>query len=149
MTGGPPADPALRVPVPQVAVLFSRPGAGPVFRVDSAGRVLRLWALLNATAGEAHAEGLTPPARDRLRRVLTGVSAELGQCLSPALADELAGLLGPDTAVPEAAALRIDYALVLGWLGGLMIGMLDQLESAARNESQLSRQAAADQPVTG
>jgi hypothetical protein len=82
--------------------------------------------------------------------VLTGVSAELGQCVSPALADELDGLLvGSGTAVPDAGELRVDYALLLGWLGGLVIGMLDQLESAARNEDQLSRQAAAAQPFTG
>jgi hypothetical protein len=140
------ADPAQRVPVPRVAVSLSPPGPGPAFRVDSPGRVLRLWSLLNAAAGEAHAEGLPRPARDRLQRVLTGVSVELGQCLSPALAEELGGLLGPGTAVPDADELRIDYSLLLGWLGGLVIGILDQLEAAGRNEELLSRQAVADQP---
>ena len=149
MTGRLPADPALCIPVPRVAVLFSRPGAGPVFRVDSPGRVLRLWSLLNAAAGEAHAEGLTPPARHRLQRVLTRASAELGQCMSPALAEELGGLLGPGTAVPDADGLRINYALLLGWLGGVVIAMLNQLESAARYEDQLSREAVAAQRVTG
>ena len=150
MTGRLPADPAPCVPVPRVAVSFTRPGAGQAYRVDSPGRVLRLWSLLNAAAGEVRAGELPPGARGRLRRVLTGVSAELGECVSPALADELDGLLaGPGTAVPDAAELRVDYALLLGWLGGLVIGMLDQLESAARNEEQLSRQAVAAQPVTG
>ena len=149
MTGRLPADPAPRIPVPRVAVSFSRPGAGPAYRVDSPGRVLRLWSLLNAAAGEVHADELPPGARGRLRRVLTGVSAELGQCVSPALADELGGLLGPSVAVPDASELRVDYALLLGWLGGLVIGMLDQLESAGQNEDQLSRRAAAAQPFTG
>jgi len=149
VTGRLPADPAPRVPVPWVAVSFSRPGAGQVYRVDSPGRVLRLWSLLNAAAGEVRAGELPPGARGRLRRVLTGVSAELGQCVSPELAEELDGLLGPGTAVPDAGELRVDYALLLGWLGGLVIGILDQLESAARNEDQLSRQAVAAQPFTG
>ena len=109
-----------------------------MYRVDSPGRVLRLWSLLNAAAGEVRAGELPPGARGRLRRVLTGVSAELGQCVSPALADELDGLLGPGTAVPDAGELRVDYALLLGWLGGLVIGMLDQLESgrAGRGAAQ-------------
>ncbi len=149
MTGRLPADPGPRIPVPWVAVSFSRPGAGPVYRVDSPGRVLRLWSSLNAAAREVRADELPPGARGRLRQVLTGVSAELGQCVSPALAEELGGLLGPVTAVPDASELRVDYALLLGWLGGLVIGMLDQLESAARNEDQLSRQAITAQPGTG
>ncbi len=145
MTGRLLADPAPHVPVPWVAVSFCRPGAAPVYRVDSPGRVLRLWSLLNAASAEVRAE-LPPGARSRLRRVLTEVSKELSQCVSPALADELGGLLGPGAAVPDAAELRIDYALLLGWLGGLVIAMLDQLESAARNEDQLSRQAVAARP---
>ena len=150
MTGRLPADPGQPSPASRVAVSFSRPGPGPAFRVDSPARVLRLWSLLNAAAGEVRAARLPPPARDRLQRVLTGVSAELGQCLSPALAEELGGLLGPaPAAVPEAAELRVDYALLLGWLGGLVIGMLDQLEAAGRNEELLSRPSVAGQPLTG
>jgi hypothetical protein len=50
---------------------------------------------------------------------------------------------GPVPSVPGADELRIEYALVLGWLGGLVIGMLDELETAAREESRLSREVIA------
>jgi hypothetical protein len=33
---------------------------------------------------------------------------------------------------PDAAQVRIEYASLLGWLGGLAIGMLGELGTAAR-----------------
>lgn len=144
MTTIPSAGPVLRIPAARVAVSFSAAGAVPAYRVESPGRVLRLWSLLNAAAGEFRADQLSPQARGRLQRVLTGVSADLGQCVSPALAGELRELLGSCEAVPGADELRIEYAMLLGWLGGLVVGMLDELDGAARHQ-QLSRRALAAQ----
>lgn len=132
MTTSPSAGPALRIPPARVAVSFSAAGAAPAYRVEAPERVLRLWSLLNAAAGDFRADQLSAPARGRLQRVLTGVSAELGQCVTPALAAELRDLLGSGEAAPSAAELRIEYAAVLGWLGGLVVVMLDELEGAAR-----------------
>jgi hypothetical protein len=38
------------------------------------------------------------------------------------------GLLDCGAADPDAADVRIEYASLLGWLGGLVIGMFGQLE---------------------
>lgn len=130
----------------------ARPGtAAPAGRVTAPGRVLRLWSVLNAATGEFRAADLSPRARARLYRTLRAVSGDLAQCVSPPLAAELASLLprggaapegsGPGEPVPGASELRVEYALVLGWLGGLVIGMLDELEMAAGQERRHSHEA--------
>ena len=51
--------------------------------------------------------------------------------LSPALADELRRLVRPDgPAPPTSAELRLEYGSLLGWTGGLVVGMVGQLEAA-------------------
>jgi len=69
-------------------------------------------------------------AEARLGRQLETVTAELERSVSPMLASELRRLVGHDTVSPTLAELRVGYAGVLGWTGGLVIAMLDQLATA-------------------
>ncbi len=132
-----PAD-AGRVPGPVVpgSSLVVVPGspaeARRGYRVQAPGRVLRMWSLLSAADGELHQVQLPPGAAARLYRQLQAVTAELERSVSPALAGELHDLTRcGGIAAPTAADLRAEYATVLGWAGGLVIGMLSQIEEAA------------------
>ncbi len=72
-----------------------------------------------------------------MQRQLAAVSAEIERSVSPALADELHRLLGHRTAEPSPREVRIEYVALLGWVSGLVIGMLSQLE-AARTDQRLA-----------
>jgi Bacterial proteasome activator len=126
-----PARLAGTMPMPRVVVVLGRtaPG-GKAYRVESPDRVLRMWALLNEAGGELHAQALPPQSLARIQRLLKAVRAELERSVSPALAGELRHLLDFGGAEPDAAGVRIEYASLLGWVGGLVIGMLGQLEAA-------------------
>lgn len=126
-----PAELAETMPMPRIVVVLGRtaPG-GKAYRVESPDRVLRMWALLNEAGSELHAQALPPQSLARIQRLLKAVRAELERSVSPALAGELRHLLGFGGAEPDAAEVRIEYASLLGWVGGLVIGMLGQLEAA-------------------
>ncbi len=112
-------------------VLGSRVGSGRVDRVEAPDRVLRMWSLLNMADEELHQVTLPTGAEARLGRQLETVTAELERSVSPMLAGELRRLVGHGGTVPlTLAQLRVDYAGLLGWTGGLVITMLDQLASA-------------------
>ncbi len=117
---------------PRLAVIIGdQAGQAGECRVDDPGRVLRAWSLLNASDQELHQVSLPPGAESRLERQLQTLTAELEKSLSPALTAELQSLLrlsGSDA--PTAGELRIEYASLLGWTGGLIVAMLGQLESA-------------------
>jgi Bacterial proteasome activator len=119
------------VPASRVVVALGPAGPGKTCRVESPERLLRLWALLNAAGEELRPQDLPPAARAWLQRRLTAVAAELSRCVSADLAAELDHLWQPGAEVPDAGELRIEYALLLGWLSGLVIGMLEQLEASA------------------
>ena len=51
-----------------------------------------------------------------------------------ALAEELRHLVDWNGAEPDAAEVRIECASLLGWLGGLVIGMYSQLEDSRRHQ---------------
>jgi len=119
---------------PRLGVLLSRPtDIGHICRVDAPDRVLRIWALLNIADDELHQVKLPPAAAARLQRQFDAVTAELERSVSPALACELHRLIGhKQAAAPTADELRVEYAGPLGWTGSLVIGMLSQIEAAAR-----------------
>jgi hypothetical protein len=98
-----------------------------------------MWAMLNEAGNELHAQTLPPESLASVQRLLNAVSAELERSVSPALADELHHLLGCGGAAPDAAEVRIEYAGLLGWVGGLVIGMLGQLEAAQRDPHMAGR----------
>jgi hypothetical protein len=100
-------------------------------RVDAPDRVLRAGRLLTAADGELHQVTLPSAAVGRLHRQLHAIIAELQRPVSPPLAGELRNLIGPEEpAEPTTEQLRIEYASVLGWTGGLVAGTLYQLEDA-------------------
>ena len=125
-------------PAPRVAVAIGRPSApGAAYQVESPGRLLRMLALLTEADDELRQVDLPPQSLARVQRQLAAVSAEVERSVSPALADELHRLLGHRTAEPGPREVRIEYVALLGWVSGLVIGMLSQLE-AARNDQHLA-----------
>lgn len=113
-------------------VLPGRGGPDRAGRVEAPGRVLRMWSLLNNAEEEFRQVKLPAGAQARLGQQLETVTAELEKSVSPVLASELRRLIGHDdgSAPLRLDDLRVTYAGVLGWTGGLVIAMLDQLSTA-------------------
>jgi len=118
---------------PRLAIVLGRrDGSRCADRVEAPDRVLRMWSLLNNAEEELHQVRLPTGAQVRLGRQLETVTAELERSVSPMLAGELRRLVGHGETVPlTLSELRVDYAGVLGWTGGLVIAMLDQLATTA------------------
>jgi hypothetical protein len=121
-------------PASRIVVALGRPAHGPkACLVESPERVVRMWALLNEAGGDLHLETMPPESLARVQRLLKGVSAELEGSVSPALAGELHHLVHWGGAELDASEVRIEYASLLGWASGLVIGMYSQLEDARRH----------------
>ena len=120
-------------PQPRLAVIIGgQPGQISECRIDDPDRVMRAWSMLNAADQELHQASVPPGAESRLGRQLHAVADELERSLSPALTAELKRLLrlsGSDVLTP--GELRVEYAGVLGWTGGLVAAILRQLEEAS------------------
>jgi hypothetical protein len=96
--------------------------------------------MLNASDQELHQVSLAAGTESRLGRQLHALAAELERSLSPALTAELQHLLRPGR--PEEltpAELRVEYAGVLGWTGGLIVAILAQLEKARLRAGAMPR----------
>jgi len=128
---GEPPDGELVIPSRVAVLMDGAADAGHVCRVDAPGRVLRIWALLNGARDELRQASLAPGAAARLQRQLDALTGELERSVSPALAGELHRLVVRERAAPTADELRMTYAGLLGWTGGLVIGMLNQIEAAS------------------
>jgi hypothetical protein len=112
-------------------IVDGRSGSGCAGRVEAPDRVLRMWSLLKAADEELH-HVTGPGEAARLQQQLEAVTAELQRSVSPTLASELRRLTGHSGTVPVTLPeLRVDYASVLGWTGGLVIAMLSELATAA------------------
>jgi len=151
MGGTEPAGPGSRpdtevVTPPRLAVIMDRSAdASRVCRVDAPDRVLRIWAMLARVNVELHQASLGPEAVPRLQRQLDALTAELERSLSPALARELHHLVGPKPGPALTAdELRVEYATVLSWTIGLVIGILTELEVAG---ARTARAASRPQPA--
>lgn len=129
--GGPAGQPKAGVVIPpRLAVVMGRPADAS--RVDAPDRVLRIWAMLSNAAGELDQASLRAGAIARLRRQFDVLTAELERSLSPDLASELHRIIDRDTdAELTADELRVEYAALLAWTIGLVIGMLSQIEAAS------------------
>lgn len=140
---------AVRLRIPKhMKIVLDGPVESPhACRVEDPGRLLRVWALVNAASRELHQAGIPQTAVAAFQRQLRADASELRRSLSPELAGELDRLMSHDDAVPLGAdELRVEYATLLGWLGGVVIAMLDQLEqcgtsavAAAESEEASSR----------
>jgi Bacterial proteasome activator len=117
------------VPSRPAVVLGGPAGSPSACRVEEPDRLFRVWGMLNAASDELHKVELQPGAVPRLQRQLKAAIAELQRSVSPALAGELDRLTRPDDTAPATTGeLRIVYAALLGWTGGLVIAVLDQLQ---------------------
>lgn len=132
---------------PRLAVIIDgQPGSVSGCRIDDPDRVMRAWSMLIATDEELHKVTLPPGAESRLGRQLRALAAELQRSLSPELTAELRRLLsvsgsegseGSEGLTP--AELRVEYAGLQGWTGGLVIAVLGQLEKASAHRSSAPR----------
>jgi hypothetical protein len=152
MDGTEPAGPgdqpdAGAVTPPLLAVTMGRAGdASRVCRVDAPDRVLRIWAMLASANDDLHQASLRPGEVARLQRQLDALTAELERSLSPALASELHHLVGWEPGAELTAdELRVEYATLLAWTIGLVIGVLSQIEAAS---AKAVRAASRPQPAT-
>ena len=159
MDGTKPADPAGQLAAepeaeadapPRLAVVMDRTAdASRLCRVDAPDRVLRIWAMLSNANGDLQQASLPPETTARLRRQLDALTAELERSLSPALAGELHRIIDrkKDTEL-TADELRVEYASLLAWTIGLVIGILTQIEVASAKTLRTASPAARDEPVT-
>jgi hypothetical protein len=106
-------------------------GIGRPYRVAAPARVLRMWGMLNQASQELSAHNLPPEAVARLPGVFVTVTEELRHSVSPALRTERDQLIGSFGDGADVMQVRIEYASLLGWLGGLVISMLSELDTAA------------------
>jgi hypothetical protein len=113
-------------------VLGGPPGVPDAYRVEAADRLMRMWALLSAPDSELHQVRLPPEAVGRLQRQLGAITTEMEGAVSGELAGELDRLVGRRGTAPlTPGELRIEYASLLGWVGGLVVSMLGELELAS------------------
>ena len=127
-----------------LVVALNRPETGRgASRVQAPARVLRMWTVLTATDRVLHQPAmLSPDALPRLRRSLQVVRTELAGSVSAPLAAELSSLLPPLPASPGMDELRVECACLLGWTGGLVVAILDQVELAAAVSALAARASA-------
>jgi hypothetical protein len=105
------------------------------------------WALLNHADDELYQVSLPPGAAPRCSGQLDALTGELERSVSPALAAGLRHLIRQrKAAAPTADELRVEYASLLGWIGGLVIEMLSQIEVASEKVTRSSHRTP---PVTG
>jgi Protein of unknown function (DUF2587) len=113
-------------------IIGGEPGQTSECRIDDPDQVMRAWSMLNASNQELHQVSLPTGAEPRLGRQLQALAAEVGRSPSPALTSELQRLLRPSRAEDlTPAELRVEYAGVLGWTGGLIVAILAQLDKAS------------------
>lgn len=90
--------------------------------VVAPAKVLRLTTMMEAIVEELHTEPLDDATRTRVRVMYRDALIEVGSALSDALLDELARLQ-PDSTLSSDDELRVDIALLSGWLRGLRFGL--------------------------
>lgn len=118
-------------PPPRVVIEVGRSArSGEPYRVEAPDRILRIFGLLSEARSELDLTAIPPQTRERLQRMLDAVSVEIERSVSPPLAREFHTLIRCGRAADGTAALRIEYASLLGWASGLVVAMLDQLSDA-------------------
>lgn len=132
------AETTSRQPEDQVAaagqrfvVIVGEPGdGGSACRIEEPDRLLRVWSLLQATCEQLDSATLRPQAIPGLQRQLQAIRRELDRAVSPPLAAELGRILPAHETAPSAGALRIECAVLLGWVGSLVVQMLTSCAAA-------------------
>jgi Protein of unknown function (DUF2587) len=117
------APPARRL----VVIVDKRGGGGSAFRIEEPDRLLRVWSLLQATSENLDSATLPPEGIPGVQRQLQTIRGELERAVSPPLAAELRRVLPSHDAVPSAGALRIECAVLVSWVGSLVVQTLTAL----------------------
>jgi hypothetical protein len=93
-------------------------------RIEEPDRLLRIWSLLQATCEQLDSATLPPEGIPGLQRQLQAIRRELDRAVSLPLAAELRRILPAHETAPSAGALRIECAVLLSWVGSLVVQML-------------------------
>jgi len=112
-------------PPGRFVVTVGEPADGdPACRIEEPDRLLRVWSLLQATSEQLDSATLPPEGMPGLQRQLQAIRRELDRAVSPPLAAELRRILPAHEPAPSAGALRIECAVLLSWVGSLVVQML-------------------------
>ena len=125
------AENDIAVPTRFVVIIGEPAGDGSACRIEAPDRLLRVWSLLQVTYEQSDWAALPPESVPSLQRQLQAIRRELEKAISPPLAAELRRILPPQDAAPSVGALRIEYAVLLSWSGGLMTEILRSLAVAS------------------
>ena len=118
-------------PARRFAVIVGEPAdGGSACRIEEPDRLLRVWALLQATREQLDSASLPPEGIPGLQRQLQAIRGELERAVSPPLAAELGRILPAHEWAPSAGALRIECAVLLSWAGTLVMQMLTSVAAA-------------------
>jgi hypothetical protein len=115
--------------------------------VASPAKVMRIGAMVRQLLEEVRHAPLDEAGRARMREIYDISVRELGEALSPDLAEELGRVAQPfgDEESPSEAELRVAQAQLVGWLEGLFQGIQAALfaqQMAARNQLEEMRRRA-------
>ena len=131
-------------PARRFVVIVGEPAdGGSEFRIEEPDRLLRVWSLLQATSEQLDGTTLPPEGIPALQRQLQAIHSELERAVSPPLAEELRRILPSHDAVPSAGALRIECAVLLSWVGSLVVQTLASLAAAHERVQHASARHAA------
>jgi hypothetical protein len=115
--------------------------------VASPAKVMRIGSMVRQLLEEVRHAPLDEAGRSRMREIYDISVRELGEALSPDLAEELGRVAQPfgDEENPSEAELRVAQAQLVGWLEGLFQGIQAALfaqQVAARNQLEEMRRRA-------
>jgi len=119
---------------------------GSACRIEEPDRLLRVWSMLQATGEQLDSATLPPEGIPGLQRQLAAIRRELDRAVSPPLAAELRRILPAHETAPSAGALRIECAVLLSWVGSLVVQMMTSFGAAYE---RLQRPQAPDSAARG
>lgn len=96
--------------------------ATEIGEVVAPAKVIRLTTMVDAIVQEIHNQPFDGASRARIRVMYRDALVEVGSALSDPLLDELARLQ-PGSTLSSDDELRVDIALLSGWLRGLRFGL--------------------------
>jgi len=107
-----------------VVIVGERADVGSALRIEDPARLLRVWALLQATSEQLNGASLPPDGLPGLQTQLRVIRREAERAVSPPLVAELQLILPSQDAAPSAGALRIECTVLVSWVGSLVMQML-------------------------
>ena len=113
-----------------VVIVGESADGGSAFRIEEPDRLLRVWSLLQATGEQLDGAALPLEGIPGVQRQLEAIHSELERTVFPSLAAELRRILPTHDAIPSAGALRVECAVLLGWVGSLVLQTVAALAAA-------------------